>query len=435
MNKAKFTGLVSVVGLLAIFVAKASATPTSEARELSMAVGENRTIPAEGVRNYSEGTAGVAEIRITPNGKQFIVVGKAPGSTTLLLIMNDNTEILWNINVFARAVQSVEDELRQLLGNTKGVRVRRVGARFFIEGGVNSAEDQARIQHIASLYNGQVESLVVVGGAAAERNINIRVDVFFVQYEKSKLRDLGIRWPSSFGGAAITTNFAYDFLSKVTSAATAAIANHPLPSLDLAAGRGYAKVLKHATVMTANGSQATFTNGGAQNFPVSAALTAGIQRIPFGTKIYVLPRFEPKTNELEVQVNVDVADLTPSAADTNLPGESTSTLNTMVSLKLGESLVLSGIHTETWRQQVNGLPWLSDIPILGLLFGSQGEQSQEIEGAIFVIPGVVESVPQQADELIRQTLAEYRDFSGDLDDVRPNERMPAARIPRPAVQP
>jgi len=416
-------------------VAPAAAAPSSETRELSLAVGENRTIPADGVRNYSEGTPGVAEIRITPNGKQFVVVGKAPGSTTLLLIMNDNTELLWNINVFARAVQSVEDELRQLLEGTKGVRVRRVGARFFIEGGVNTPEDQARIQHIASLYSGQVESLVVVGGAAAERNINIRVDVFFVQYEKSKLRDLGIRWPGTIGvGNAMTTNFAYDFVSKLGSA-TASITNHPLPSLDLAAGRGWAKVLKHATVITANGSQATFTSGGAQNFSVSAALTASIQRIPFGTKIFVLPRFEPKTNELEMQVNVDVADLTPSAADTNLPGESTSTLNTMVTLKLGESLVLSGVHTETWRHQTNGLPWLSEIPILGLLFGSQGQQSQEVEGAIFVIPGVVESVPQQADELIKQTLTEYKVFGGDLAGVYASERVPAASRPRPVLQP
>jgi pilus assembly protein CpaC len=168
---------------------------------------------------------------------------------------------------------------------------------------------------------------------------------------------------------------------------------------------------------------------------VSAALTASIQRIPFGTKIFVLPRFEPKTNELEMQVNVDVADLTPSAADTNLPGESTSTLNTMVTLKLGESLVLSGVHTETWRHQTNGLPWLSEIPILGLLFGSQGQQSQEVEGAIFVIPGVVESVPQQADELIKQTLAEYKGFDGDLDEVYASERVPAASRPRPVVQP
>jgi pilus assembly protein CpaC len=411
------------------------ATPSSETRELSLAVGENRTLSATDVKNYSEAVPGVAEIRVTPNGKQFIVVGKAPGSTTLLLIMNDNSEVLWTINVFARSVQSVEDELKQLLDGTLGIRVRRVGARFFIEGGVSGPEDLERIQHIAGLYNGQVESLVVVGGAAAERNINIRVDVYFVQYEKSRLRNIGIRWPASYGGAAVQTTFAYNFVSTMTTAATATISNHPLPSLDLAAGYGQAKVLKHATVITANGSQATFTSGGAQNFSVTSGFAASIQRIAFGTKINVLPRFEPTRNELEVQVNLDVADLTPSSADTNLPGESTSTLNTMVTLKLGESLVLSGIHTESTRKRVIGLPWLSTIPIIGLLFGSHGDESNEVEGAILVVPGVVESIPQQGDELIRRTLAEYREFDGDLSEVAPNERVPRTHLRPRMVQP
>lgn len=411
------------------------ATPSSETRELGLAVGESRTLSAENVKNYSEASSGVAEIRVTPNGKQFIVVGKAPGSTTLLLIMNDNREVLWKINVFARSIQSVEDELKQLLDGTLGIRVRRVGARFFIEGGVSGQEDLERIQHIASLYNGQVESLVVVGGAAAERNINIRVDVYFVQYEKSRQRSLGIRWPGSYGGAAVQSNFAYDFVSHVMTAATATISNHPLPSLDLAAGEGHAKVLKHATVITANGSQATFTNGGAQNFSVTSGFAASIQRIAFGTKLNVLPRFEPSKNELEVQVGLDVADLTPSAADTNLPGESTSTLNTLVTLKLGESLVLSGIHTESARKRVVGLPWLSEIPILGLLFGSRGAESEEVEGAILVVPGVVESVPAQGDELIRRTLAEFREFDGDLEDVAPDERLPKPHIYPRRLQP
>src|SRR5262249_46376316 len=152
------------------------------------------------------------------------------------------------------------------------------------------------------------------------------------------------------------------------------------------------------------------------------------------TNIKVLPRFEPSNNELEVQVNVDVADLTPSAADTNLPGESTSTLDTMVTLKLGESLVLSGIHTQSERSRTNGIPWLSQIPILGLLFGSHGEELSEVEGAIFVVPGVVESVGQDADELIKRTLAEYKDFGGDLDDVKPAERVPSFAPARKKVQ-
>jgi pilus assembly protein CpaC len=400
------------------------AAPAAAGEEMNLAVGENRTVPAENVKSYSEGAPGVAEVRLTPNGKQFVIVGKKPGSTTLLLILKDDREVMWTINVFPIPLQRVEDELNQLLRSSVGVRMRRVGARFFIEGGVSSEAELERIQHIASLYQGQVESLVVLGGAAADRKINVRVDVYVVQYEKTKLMRAGINWPGSYGGAVIQSTFAFDFLSKTATQALASVVNQPLPSLDLASNQGYAKVLKHATVIAANGSEATFTNGGAQNYPVNAGLTASIQRIAFGTDIKVLPRFNPSEREIEVKVDVDVSDLTPPIGGTSLPGQSTSTLTTMVSLKLGEALVLSGIRTASERHNTSGLPFLSQIPILGALFGSTDNESNEVEGAIFVLPGIVESVPVQASELIDQALHEYEDYDGDLDDVQPTKKMP-----------
>jgi pilus assembly protein CpaC len=408
----------------ASWTAVAVAAPTATTEDMSLVVGESRTLQADDVKSYSEPTPGIAEVRVTPNGKQFVIVGKKQGSTTLLLIKKDDSEVTYRITVYPHDVKLVEDEVNQLLNNTAGVRMRRVGSRLFIEGGVSSQPDLERIQHIASLYEGQVESLVVVGGAAADRKTNVRVDVYFVQYEKSALMRAGISWPGAWGGSVIHSTFAYDFLAGTTTQAIASIVNQPLPSLDLASSNGYAKVLKHATVIAANGSEATFSNGGSQNYPINSGFAATIQRISFGTEIKVLPRFDPTNREIEVRVNVDVSDLTPPVGGTVLPGQATSQLTTLVSLKLGESLVLSGIKTESQRTTTSGLPFLSEIPIIGGLFGSNGDESNEVEGAIFVVPGVVESVPQQATELIQRALREYEAFDGDMDDVEPAEMVP-----------
>ena len=411
-----------LVTLLSSWCSAVHAAPTSSSQEMNLAVGENRTLPADDVKSYSEGAPGVAEVRLTPSGKQFVVVAKKPGTTTLLLILKDEREVMWTINVFPIPLQRVEDELNQLLKSSVGVRMRRVGARFFIEGGVSNEAELERVQHIASLYAGQVESLVVLGGAAADRKINVRVDVYVVQYEKTKLMRAGIAWPGTYGAG--TSSFAFDFLTKTATQALASIVNQPLPSLDLASNRGYAKVLKHATVIAANGSEAKFTNGGAQNYSVNSGFSASIQRIAFGTEIKVLPRFNPSDREIEVKVDVDVSDLTPPISGTSLPGQSTSTLTTLVSLKLGEALVLSGIRTEAKRDSTSGLPYLSNIPILGALFGTNNSESNEVEGAIFVLPGIVESVPVQASELIDNALREFEDFSGDMDDVQPQRMIP-----------
>ena len=125
----------------AVASAQVSTLTLSNTQELTLAVGENRTLSAADVKSFSEGAPGVAEVKIAPGGGQFVVVGQKPGTTTLLLIKRDGQEALWRIHVFAQPVQIVESELRQLLGDTPGIRVRRVGARFFIE-----ARDPSSIQ-------------------------------------------------------------------------------------------------------------------------------------------------------------------------------------------------------------------------------------------------------------------------------------------------
>jgi pilus assembly protein CpaC len=421
---------VCAAAWLVLVLACASATraraEVAKSEELSLAVGENRTLPAGDVKSYSEGSPGIAEVRVTPNGSQFVIVGQKPGATTLLLIKNDGKEVIWNINVFARPVQTVQAELSELLGDTTGIRVRRVGSRFFVEGGVSSEPELKRIEHIASLYQGQVESLVVLGGAAADRKINIRVDFFFVQFNKTDNYQVGIGWPGTIGGAGIVqSTFAYDFLAGATTAARASVINQPLPWLDLAARNGWAKVLKHATVITHNGGEAEFSNGGSQNFSVANGLTATIEKIEFGTTIKILPRFDPTSREMQVNVDALVADLTPpSSAATNLPGQNTSKLTTGVALELGESIVLSGIRTQARRYSTAGIPGLSEIPIIGPLFGTVGDQKEEVEGAVFIVPSVIESAPARVTELIDRAIGQYEAFDGDMREVAPFDEMP-----------
>jgi pilus assembly protein CpaC len=395
--------------------------------ELTLAVGENRTIPAADVKNYSEGATGIVEVKITPGGAQFVIVGQRPGSTTLLLLKRDGREVVWHIRVLPQPVQVVESELQQLLGDVPGIRVRKVGARFFVEGGVTTEPELERIQHVANLYPGQVESLVVLGGVAADRKINLRIDLYFVQYEKTHNMNFGVTWPTQVAGPGIAqSSFAYDLLAKATRSATAQLTQQPLPGLDIAARNGWAKLLKHATVITSNGGEAEFGNGGAQWFQANNGLTSNLREIDFGTNMKVLPRYDAKNNELQVQVTADTTDLLPAITEaTNLPSTQTSKLNTSVTMKLGQSLVLSGIHSDSKRRNKTGLPWLSQIPILGLLFGTNQHQDDEIEGAVLVVPSVIEAPAAGATARVARSLREYQKFEGDLKKVEPfDERLP-----------
>jgi pilus assembly protein CpaC len=411
--------------------AAASATP----EDINLGIGETRTISARDVKNYSEGVTGIVDIKLTTDGNQFVVNGRRPGSTTLLLIKNDGSQVTLNVNVFSRSPTAVEKELHQLLSGIAGVEVRRVGAHIVIDGTVNTEAELNRVKQVAGLYPDQVESLVQRAGVGvapaatgAPKQFLIRIDFYFVQYDKNASYGVGIGYPDSFGGAALQSELSFDFLAGSTTAATATLANQPLPRLDLASRHGWAKVLKQATVITNNDAEAAFSSGGEQNFPVNTGLTIGVQKIPFGTQLRVMPHYEPGKRTLSIKLDADVSDLTSSIGGTSLPGRSTSTLSTSVNLQLGQSLILSGIRSESLTHSVSGLPLLSDIPILGVLFGSHAQADLQTEGAIFVVPSIVETIPAASAELVDIALKKFRNYDGDVERVNAYDKRPGGSV-------
>jgi pilus assembly protein CpaC len=427
-----------VLLLSASYPGRTSAQPAATAaaqatEELSLAVGETVTLSARGVRNYSVAATGIIEVKLTSDARQFVFVGRTPGTTTVLLIHDDQSQKTLNVTVFPRPPQLVEKELAELLSGLS-IQTRRVGAQIVLDGLVPSEADLRRVQQIAALFPEQVTSLVQVSepgalsGAAKARSL-IRIDFYFVQYDKNSGYGVGIGWPDSIAGSAA---FSYDFIAGATRVATAGVTGQPLPRLDMAARQGWAKVLKQATVITNNDAEATFSNGGEQNFPISAGLTAGVERIQFGTEITVLPHFDADKGELSLRVVADVSDLSAGISGSALPGRLTSKLTTFVSLKLGQSLVLSGIRSQSVTHTTSGLPGLSQIPILGLLFGSHSQSNLETEGAIFVVPSVVHSVPTAAAELVDLALSKFEAYDGDVEAVNAFDKNPggSAALPR-----
>jgi pilus assembly protein CpaC len=402
-----------------------------ESDDIAMAVGETKTISARDVKNYSEGVPGIIDVKLTSDASQFVLVGKRAGSTTLLLIKTDGSQRSISVNVFTRSPAVVEKELNQLLQGLN-VKTRRIGAQIVIDGAVDNETDLKRVQQIAALYPGQVMSLVQLASAGSITPISptgdaqghlIRIDFYFVQYDKNSSYGVGIGWPESIGGGS-TLELSHDLLAGTTRTATASVAGQPLPRLDIASRRGWAKVLKQATVITNNDTKAVFSNGGEQNFPVNTGLTIGIERIEFGVNISVLPSYDPESRELSLKLGADISDLTAAISGTALPGRSTSKLESNVTLKLGQSLVLSGIRTESLTHSVTGLPGLKDIPLLGLLFGSHSESKLQTEGAIFVVPSVIQAPAMQSAELVSLALKKFDDYDGDIDAVKAYDRAP-----------
>jgi pilus assembly protein CpaC len=433
-HRGRSTAFALIVGVAA---AAAPAALPRDARaqkgghqDIALAIGETRTLSAVGVREYSEGVKGYVDVVPTPDGKTFVLTGKKEGSTTLLLINTNGTQTAYEITVAKRNVEQVEREVQELIKDLSGPKTRRVGARIFIDGAVSTPAEKARVDQIAGLYGEQVTSIVTVG-RFEERKLLVRLDFFFVQYEKTSGYNAGLGWPASIGGVSAGGNdpvfqnsYTFDFITRTSTSAQAQIVNQPMPRLDIAARRGWVKIAKQSSLITANGNEATFQNGGEQNILATVGLTASLVTVKFGTNVTVLPRYDSNTRDVELKLAADVADLTPASAVNGPPGRTTTKLETQVTLKLGQALVLSGIKTATQRHSVGGIPGLMDIPVIGVLFGSHANDKAEVEGAVFIVPSIVDTVPKSALELINNAMSTYKEYSGEIEYVDTYPKTP-----------
>jgi len=318
-------------------------------------------------------------VRLTKDASQFIIVALRPGATTLLFIMMDGTERHYRI--------SVTDS------NAHG---RQNGD------------------------NGTIEA-----------RDNIRLDFYFVQVSKSYNHKIGVGWP---GSIAPTFNATYNVQAGTLDSATAVISNQALPRLDMAQATGWAKIMRQAAVVTANGEKATFSGGGELNFPIQSALTSSLQKIPYGSIIDVEPHYDARTGRIELRLHADVSELDADNG-TGVPGRITANLDTQVNLELGQSLILAGLTARSERRSKTGLPVLCQIPILGVFFGSHARTENESENIVIIVPSVVDAVSMQDRERVNAALKSYTEFSGDMDEVDyippPNTNKKTA-VPAPA---
>lgn len=338
--------------------------PKAESVELKLGVGEQRVLATDGVRSYSEGVPGVVDVRLTKDARQFVVVGQHPGATSLLFMLEGGAERQYRIVV---------------------------------------ADSEARTPESPDLSD-KVES-----------RDNVRLDFYFVELSATTTDRVGMTWPASLGGGQLGASF--DLLHGSFDSATAVVTNQALPRLDLAASSGFAKILRQAAVITANGTEASFSGGGEVNLRVQGTLAAEIRSIEFGSTVKVLPRYDRDSGRIELTLTADVSDLTDDNG-TGAPGRSKASLHTIVNLELGQSLVLAGLTARSQARSRSGLPLLSDIPIVGILFGSTANRRQDSQNVIFIVPTVVDAISVVAGERVREALEVYEKYEGELEDVR-----------------
>ncbi|MDH4166557.1 MAG: type IV pilus secretin PilQ [Gammaproteobacteria bacterium] len=155
-------------------------------------------------------------------------------------------------------------------------------------------------------------------------------------------------------------------------------------------GRG--EVVSAPRVITANGKEAVIEQG--TEIPYQESASSGATTTQFKKAVLslkVTPQITPDDRViLDLTVSKDsVGQVLPSATGGSVPSIDTREITTQVLVNDGQTVVLGGILETERRDTVNKVPFLGDIPGLGVLFRSKGKTDNKDELLIFVTPKIL----------------------------------------------
>jgi general secretion pathway protein D len=122
----------------------------------------------------------------------------------------------------------------------------------------------------------------------------------------------------------------------------------------------------------------------------SNVVTTTSQYIDTGVLLQVTPHINAG-GLVTLEVQAEVSDPGPVANPGDAPPINTRSVQTIVSVQSGQTMVMGGLIGETRSNTSKGLPLLSRIPIIGGLFGDQQLTNNRTELVMFITPRVVES--------------------------------------------
>lgn len=360
------------IGLLVLLAALPARA--QQERELELEVGEQTTVSAVGVERYSEGVPNVVQVRVTE--REFIIVALRPGQTSLVLFYANGRRVTYRIEV--------------------------------------------RDPNATETRPGSVE----------ERE-NIRLDLYFVELSEIYTHQIGVGFPGAVGGQGVgQARLNFDFLGTPMdrtpqfTQASLQLVNQVLPRIDLAQSSGWARLRRQAMVVTANATPARFNSGGEVNVLVQGALTAEIRTIEFGSEVRMTPRFDAQTGRIEIQLQADLSELSEPQNPGDPPGRRRTQLESVVNLQPGQAMMMSGVVSRSEQETQGGLPGLSQIPIIGVLFGSNARRGEATQNVLFIVPTVVQAVPRQERNYIEEALETFERFNGFIHEVEMFEQTP-----------
>ncbi len=412
---------------------------TEDPVELTLEVGQAHLIEAPGVRRIAVGNG--KSIQATAIDKrQVLVLPEAPGQSSLHLWPRRGPPLAYRIHVVPSETGRLLAGVQALLGDEDNLHVGLVGERVVIEGERPSVAQAARLRTLMETYPTLVN---LVGEAGRERMI--AMDVRMVEIKRSALENIGVRWDAaangpSFGvvgdihrGSAFDPGGAAAGVGLETGSGVApfsalfGIATSIRSMINLLEQNGDAVVLAEPRLSCRSGATARFVAGGELPIPQAGNLGAiDVQFKEYGVKFDISP-VAGSDGLIRAKVATEISSIDFDVQVKDVPGLLKRRAETEVSLREGETLIIAGLLRQDASGNVDKVPGLGDVPVLGALFRSRMYREQQTDLVVFVTPRFVEDPALEASarrEALDSRMAAVRDMLAGESALRPATDLP-----------
>lgn len=325
---------------------------------------------------------------------KVLLVGKKPGHTTLLMwLRGQSRPVRYELDVRS-TVQA------KLLGKQTPQLTIQGSSTLLTGSSPNLLAHQKAVA--AAKAGGSTKPLDMSTVATTPV---VQVDVKVVEFNKTALRKVGINLTNTNGGFSwgfVPTGNGGGTGGNTSGAISAAFnlvyqsAHDFFANLQLLEANGMARTLAEPSLVALSGQSASFLAGGELPVPQAGGLGATtITYKPFGIGLTVTPTVL-SSDRIALKVAPEVSNLDYSnAVVTNgvrMPSISTRRADTTVELGDGESFVIGGLVSRSTMSQVNKVPLLGSLPVIGVFFRDLMYKQVDKELVIIVTPHLIKPI-------------------------------------------
>ncbi|WP_346900315.1 type II and III secretion system protein family protein [uncultured Roseibium sp.] len=336
---------------------------------------------------------------------RVFVLGNKTGQANLVLFSRSGRELA----TFNLRVEPDTSDLTALIRRAvpkSNIMADSMNGNIILSGTARNTGDAQRAADIAARFAGNgVKASDVLNMISVEGEDQVYLKVSVAEVERSIVKQLGVNLSGTIG----VGNYTGGFNNSATFPVNSSIVSQAIAGGNFVAGGsslsasiealqrdGVIRTLAEPTLTAISGENASFLAGG--EFPIPVAQTDGDISIEF-KKFGVGLDFTPvvlSAGRVSLRVKTEVSELSSDGAITT-GGITVSALKvrraeSTIELPSGGTLVMAGLLQESYKQSINGIPGLMQLPVLGALFKSRDFLRQQTELVVFVTPYTVNPV-------------------------------------------